>query len=70
MTFEEFYKMRYYTATKVVVPLITKNNKTFFSKLKKKFINKKLRRKNKYDDALEKEWIESIYNKCKQNGII
>lgn len=63
MTLEEFIKLKYYTGKYVIIPVISNNGKILFRKEKTSFLNPKLKKKDKYDLSLEKQWIESIYNK-------
>lgn len=62
MTFEEFCKMKYYTANSVVIPLIRENRQSYITRDKKHFINPKLKRKNKYDFKKEEKWLKKVYD--------
>lgn len=70
MTFEEFKKARYYTKSKVIIPVITDTAKMYISANKSEFINNNKKTEDKYDLDLENAWIRDMYEKFIENKII
>lgn len=64
LTFEEFKKTIFYTDNKMVIPLLGR-----ISIDKTKFINNKIKKKNKYDFEKEEKYLRKIYEMNKHKLI-